>query len=174
MKHPVLKIKKGAVIYDDSDAQRSAELPHAALPGSGPFVSRRRRRRSGSFTFIPLLVVALGLFMLFRVIPHTPIRQTVLSGWQIILRVTPYQGILIVGVTFISHAHPTQRAPQAPYATVHITIPGTGQQELVAGVLEKSPMTLRVELVRAKEPRTVEAEVSIAGAHARLRLPAPY
>ncbi|MGA2641493.1 MAG: hypothetical protein ABSG21_11410, partial [Spirochaetia bacterium] len=66
MKRPVLQIKKGAVIYDDTEARRASELPRPALPGSGPFVSRRRRRRRGPYTFIPLLVIALGLFIVFR------------------------------------------------------------------------------------------------------------
>ncbi len=172
MKHPVLRIRKGAIVYDDTDAQRASEVPRPALPGSGPFVSRRRRRNRGPFTYIPLLVVALGLFVVFRVVPRTPVSRAVLAGWEIILRVSPYQDQLIVGVTFISRVPPAESA-SPPAAAVHVSIPGTGGRMLLTGRLEKSPMTLSGELARTSGAKKVQAEVSIGDSHATLWLPAP-
>jgi hypothetical protein len=173
MNHPVLHIKKGAIIYDDRDAQRASEIPRPALPGSGPFVSRRRRRRRGPYTFIPLLVVAMGLFIIFRVIPNTPVSRAVLSGWQATLHVTPYKNRLIVGVTFVSRAQIVDGASSASPVSVRIFQPDSGTRIQVEGVLEKSPMTLRGELVRTSASKIVEAEVNIREAHTRLWLPVP-
>ncbi|MGO9310190.1 MAG: hypothetical protein ACLQDL_14370 [Spirochaetia bacterium] len=173
MKHPVLKIKKGAVVYDDTDALRASEVPRPALPGSGPLVSRRRRRSRGPFTFIPLLVVAMGLFIVFRVLPNTPVNRAALAGWQVTLRVTPYQDLLIVGVTFISGTLPAKNAASAPPAAVRISFPGTAALARAEGLLEKSPMTLRVDLPRIRGAKKVEAEVSIGGVRATLWVPVP-
>ena len=173
MKHPVLKIKKGAVVYDDTEARRASELPRPALPGSGPFLSRRRRRKGIPAPFFPLLVVAVGVFIFFQIIPNAPIRRVVIDGWQATLRATPYQGRLIIGVTFISGAPvPADRAG-APTATVRLFLPGTGAQAFVAGPLDKSPMTLRGELPRIASAKRVQADIFIGKAHATLRIPAP-
>ncbi len=173
MKHPVLNVKKGAVIYDDTEALRASELPRPALPGSGPLISRRRRSRRGPFTFVPLLVVALGLFIVFRIVPGTPVNRAVLAGWEITLHVTPYLDRLIVGVTFISRVPPAASPSSAPSSTVRVSLPGTGVQTMVAGALEKSPTTLRGEVARMARAKKVQAEVSIGDAHATLWLPAP-
>lgn len=173
MKHPVLNIKKGAVIYDDTEARRASELPRPALPGSRPLVSRRRRRRGGRLTFFPLLVIALGLFILFRVVPSMPVNRAVLAGWQVTLRISPYQDRLIVGVTFILSAPTGESASPVPEATARISLPGTGEQVFVAGMLEKSPMTLRGDLPRIGGAKKVRAEVSIGTARSTLWLPVP-
>ena len=173
MKHPVLKIKKSAVVYDDTEARRASELPRPALPGTGPFFSRRRRRKGIPITFFPLLVVAIGLFILFQVVPNAAVRRSVLNGWQATLRATPYQGRLIVGVTFISNAPAAGNTGDAPEATARLSLPGTGEQVFVAGRLEKSPLTLRGELPRIPGVKKVQAEIAVGNARATLRIPAP-
>jgi len=173
MKHPVLKIKKDAVVYDDTEARIASELPRPALPGSGPFFSRRRRRKGIPATFFPLLVVAIGLFILFQVVPNAPIRRSVINGWQATLRATPYQDRLIIGVTFISGAPVPANRADAPEAAVRLFLPGTGEQTFVAGLLDKSPVTLRGELPRIPSARKVQAEISVGNARATLRIPAP-
>jgi hypothetical protein len=178
-KHPVLRIKKGSVVYDDRNAQFASEIPRPALPGTRPLRSRRGRRRGGRLTFFPLLVIAAGLFIFFRIIPNAPVGKTVLSGWQVILRATPIQDRLIVGVTFISTAGSNntaaQPAPGAPVqeADARITLPGTGEQVFVSGDLDKSPMTIRGDLPRISGVKRVQAEVSIGSAHASMWIPAP-
>jgi len=173
MKHPVLKIKKGAVVYDDADARHASELPRPAVPGSRPLVSSRRRKRGRRLTFLPLLVIALGLFLLFRIVPNTPVNKAVLAGWQVILRVTPFENTLIVGVTFISRSPAAESASPLPEATARVSLTGTGEQVFLAGDLEKSPMTLRGELPRLASAKKVQAEVSIGSTRATLWLPVP-
>jgi hypothetical protein len=173
MTHPVLRIKKGAAIYDDTEARHAAEVPRPALPGSGPLRSRRRGKRGIPLTFFPLLVVALGLFILFRVVPNTPIQRSVVSGWQVTLRVTPYQDSLIVGVTFIASVPEAVDPANAPKATVRLSLPGTGEQVFIVGGLDKSPMTLRSELPWPPNAKRVSAEVRIGSARAALWVPVP-
>ena len=173
MKHPVLRVKKGAVVYDDTEARRSSELPRPALPGTGPFVARRRRKRGAPLTFLPLIAIALGLFILFRLAPNTPANRAVVGRWQATLRATPYQDKLIIGVTFLSSIAAATNAADVAEAKVRMSLPGTGEQVLVAGMLEKSPMTLRADLPRVAGAKKVQAEVSIGNAKATLWVPAP-
>ena len=173
MKHPVLNVKKGAVVYDDTEARHASELPRPALPGRGPSVSRRRGGRRGPFTYIPLLVGALGLFILFRIVPNTPVNRAALAGWQLTLRATPYQDRLIVGVTFMSSAPGAVKPSLVPEATVRFSLPGTAVQVIVAGGLERSPITLRGDLPHVGNAKKVQAEVSIGDAHVTLWLRAP-
>jgi hypothetical protein len=179
MKQPVLKVKKGAVIYDDTAAQEASELPRPALPGSGPLRSRRARRRGGRLTFFPLLVIALGLFILFQIVPNTPVNRATVSGWRVTLHVAPNTDTLLVGVTFVSRAplkEPAQGAPAGadlPEATVRFSLPGTGEQAFVAGNLVKSPMTLRGELPWLPGAKKVQAVISVGTAHVTLWQPAP-
>jgi hypothetical protein len=173
MKHPVLRIKKGAVVYDDTAAREASELPRPALPGTGPFFARRRRRRGIPVTFFPLLVVAIGLFILFQVVPNATVRRSVLNGWQATLRATPFQDRLIIGVTFISGSPVAGNPADAPEATARLSLPGTGEQTFVAGRLDKSPLTLRGDLPRIPGAKKVQAEIKVGNAHVTLRIPAP-
>lgn len=179
MKQPVVRIKKGAIIYDDTAAREASELPRPALPGSRPLASSRRKRRGVRLTFFPLVVIALGLFMLFRIVPNTPVTRATLSGWQVTLHVTPYRDTLIVGVTFLSSTPvqvPGEGSPAGsglPGAAVRLSLPGTGRQAFVAGDLVKSPMTLHGELPWLKSAKKVQAEISVGNTHVTLWQPAP-
>jgi hypothetical protein len=179
MKQPVLRVKKGATIYDDTAAMEASGLPRPALPGSGPLKSRRRKRRGGRLTYFPLLIIAVGLFILFRIVPSTPVSRATLSGWQVTLHVTPYNDTLIVGVTFVSRAPlkgPIKGSPEGtevPEATVHVSLPGTGQQAFLTGNLGKSPMTLRGELPWLQKAKKVQAEIRVGNARVTLWQPAP-
>jgi hypothetical protein len=179
MKQPVIRIKKGAIVYDDTAAKDASELPRPALPGSRPLTSPRRKRRGGRLTYFPLVIIALGLFMLFRIVPNTPVIRATLSGWQVTLHVTPYRDTLIVGVTFLSSTpvrvpgEGSPAGPGFPGAAVRLSLPGTGRQAFVAGDLVKSPMTLRGELPWLKKAKKVQAEVSVGNTHVTLWQPAP-
>ena len=178
MKQPVIRIKKGAIVYDDTAAREASELPRPALPGSGPLPSSRRKRRGGRLTYFPLVIIAIGLFILFRIVPNTPVSRATLSGWQVTLHVTPYQDTLIVGVTFLSSTPvrvPGEGSPGSgpSRAAVRLSLPGTGRQAFVAGDLVKSPMTLRGELPWLKKAKKVQAEVSVGNTHVTLWQPAP-
>jgi hypothetical protein len=173
MNHPVLRIKKDAAVYDDTEARHAAEVPRLALPGSGPFRYRRRRKRGIPLTFFPLVVIALGLFILFRVVPNTPVQRSVIAGWQVTLRITPYQDRLIAGLTFIAGAPVPEDQANAPQADARVSLPGTSEQVLLSGVLDKSPITLRGDLPRGTSAKRVSAEVRIGSAHASLWIPVP-
>jgi len=56
---------------------------------------------------------------------------------------------------------------------VRISLAGTGAQASAAGLLERSPMTLRGELARVSGAKRVKAEVSIGGSRATLWVPVP-
>jgi hypothetical protein len=176
MKQPILRIKKGALIYDDAAAREVSELPRPALPGKKAAVSRRRKKRSAGLTYFPLVIIAVGLFILFRIVPNTPVGRATVSGWQVTLHVTPYGDTLIVGVTFLSRS-PLKRsqdsAAPALEAAVRLSFPGTGEQQFVAGDLVKSPMTLRGELPWIPGIKRVQAEVSVGGSRVTLWKPAP-
>jgi hypothetical protein len=173
MKHPVLNVKKDAVVYDDTEARLSSGLPRPPLPGSGPFFSRRRRKRGIPLTFLPLVAIAAGLFIVLRLVPNTPVNRVTIEGWQATLRVTPYQGKLIIGVTFLSSAAVPVDPADAQEATVAVSLPGTGEQVLVAAALVKSPITLRGDLPRAAGAKKVQAVVRVGRTRAMLWVPAP-
>lgn len=179
MKPPVLRIKKGAIIYDDTAAREASEAAHPALPGRKPATSRRRKRRSAGLTYFPLVIIAVGLFILFRIVPNTPVGRAAVSGWQATLHVTPYGDRLIVGVTFLSRTPLKTRSPGSPEgaepveAMVRFSLAGTGEQQFVAGDLVRSPMTLRGELPWLPGAKKVQAEVSVGTSRATLWRPVP-
>ena len=172
MKPPVLKVKKGAQVYDDAAAQEESLYPRPALPGSGPLPRGRRRRRAGRYTYFPLVIVAIGLFIFFQVAPNTPVSRGSLSGWQVTLHVTPYNDTLIVGVTFVSRA-PVEAGASTAQASVLVSLPGTDEQVFVSGDLERSPMTLRGTVLWLRAAAKVQAKVSIGSAHLTLWQRAP-
>jgi hypothetical protein len=172
VKPPVLKVKKGAKVYDDTASQEASEYPRPALPGSGPLPRGRRRRRAGRYTYFPLVIVAIGLFIFFQVAPNTPVSRGSLSGWEVTLHVTPYNDTLIVGVTFVSRA-PVEGSGGAAQASVRVSLPGTPEAVSVAGDLEKSPMTLRGTVPWLRAAAKVQAQVSIGGDHLTLWQRAP-
>jgi hypothetical protein len=171
MNHPVLKIRKGASVYDDSEPARANAVPRPARPGDRPSAVRRRRGRRARLTFFPLLVVALGLFVVFRAAPRAPGSRAVLEGWQVILRVSPSPDGLNVGITFIAAA--ADRVPIPAPAEARVSLPGTAESIILRSILEKSPMTLRGSLPRLPGAAQVQAEVGIGAGRAVLRAAVP-
>ena len=167
VKPPILKVKKGARVYDDTAAQEESEYPRPPLPGSGPLPRGRRRRRAGRYTYFPLVIVAIGLFIFFQVAPNTPVSRGSLPGWQVTLHVTPYNDTLIVGVTFVSQA-PVEPGGGAAHASMIISLPGTDEQVFVSGDLDRSPMTLRGTVPWLRAAAKVQALVGIGSAHVTL------
>ncbi len=172
MKPPVLRIKKGSIVYDDTGAQQQGE---PWRPSFKPRPSRRaaRGRRAGPrYSMVPLLVIALGLFVLFRVaLPRLQANRAVLAGWQVTLRLTPWEDSLVVGLTFASRS----ARPAAAPALARVHFAGSADAVLIAGDLERSPITLTGRLPRAPAGTVVQAEVEILGARAMLsaRVPRP-
>jgi len=171
MNPPLLKIKKGSVVYDDSGAQQEAEPFRPDLtpaPGRRPV---RRRPVGPSASLFPLLIIAAALFIFFRVMPRGQASRAELAGWQVSLQVTPYQDTLIVGLTFVSRSAQAQGA--ASEASAQVVLAGTAEQALISGSLVKSPMTLSGRLENLPGGTRVRAEVVIDGSRVYLSAPVP-
>ncbi len=170
MKHPVLRVKKNSFIYDDAAVKQGPQAYPAStrIPVREPRRTRPRKRRRG-LTFLPLLVLALGLVVVFRFVPRSPADRTTLVGWQVVLRATAADGSLIVGVTFIAEQGTLVSPLATSEASVQVTLPDTGDHLTLSGLLEKSPMTLRGELPYAPRMKQVEATVKLLDSYARLR-----
>ena len=174
MKNPVLKIRKDAYVYDDKAQRQSPQAypASARIPLHAPRSTRSRGRRS-SLTFLPLLVVALGVFVVMQAIPRTPMDRTTLAGWQIVLRATVAGDNLIVGVTFIAEQKTLVPSAAPPEATVQVLFPETGERMTLRGLLQRSPITLRDQILRTPRMKKVQAEVSLLDMHASLRAALP-
>lgn len=171
MTPPHIRIKKGSIVYDDSGAQQETR---PFRPDLRVTPSRRRfgRRKVGPrASLFPLLIIAAGLFIFFRLVPHALAARSTVAGWQVTLHVTPYLDTLVVGVTFVSRAG--KPAADAPEASVRVTLPGTDQEVVVSGALERSPMTLSGRLPATTGATRVQADVVIQGSRVRLTAKAP-
>jgi hypothetical protein len=165
MKHPVLSIKKGAEFYDDArpEANRPVRHPPHPPPSTPP-------RKRGRASFFPLLFLALAVLAVLRFMPHGPTDRATVAGWQVVLRATPHEETLIIGVTFIA-AKPVEGSTEnPPDASVHVVAPDTGAELTLSGQLTKSPMTLRGELPYSVALKRIQADVTVAGAKTRLSL----
>jgi hypothetical protein len=171
MKGPVLRIKKGAPSYDDNQQEPAA-------PSPAPQQQTRTRARApggrGRLTLLPILVLLLALAVVFRVLPRTPTNRALIGGWNTTLHATPYEGELLVAVTFIKDGLPGVVSPAAdgPQAAVRVLLPDTGEEISFGGVLSKSPITLRGQMTFTTRVKSVRAEVSVGAEKKTLRLSA--
>ena len=179
MKNPVLRVRKGAEVYDDSLAESERRLHAAeaaaqrhppawnaatapAARGSGRKRRRPHARRAG-MTFLPLVVLAIGLVVVFRIIPRPPTNRASLAGWQAVLHATPYGNTLLLSVTFTHGTPSSPLAPETPpaLASVQFFLQDTGERLTLAEALVKSPMTIRGQLPYRANVKKVQAEVSV-------------
>jgi len=166
MKPDTIHIKKGASVYDDAEEDRDLPQP-PPRPARRP--PARRRRPPSRSVLAPLIAVAAGIFLVFRVVPHAVANRAVVAGWQTTLHVARIEDGLVVGLTFVARGRPS--AP--PEATARVFLRGTSEQVFLAGDLDRSPMTLRGRLPALPAARVVQADVSIAGARVTLVAPVP-
>lgn len=175
MKNPVLHIKKGVETYVDPPPGSEQEPPRQGPLGTRP--PRRKAfspsRRRGRFTYLPLLILALALVIIFRVMPRVPTNRAAMMGWDVALRVMPYSetgsggdgsGLaLLVSVTFIEKSRPAGAlgGAQAPHAAVRFFLPDTGEELSLSEDLVKSPTTLHGQLRYSERVRKVLATVSV-------------
>jgi hypothetical protein len=165
MKHPVLRIKKGSTVFDDHEADMEVRrLRRLSLDTLRAARRPRSRKQRAGLSTVSLLIVAIGAFLVIRQAPEVP--RVSFQGWQVILRATPHDELIIVGVTFIAEAGAAMPLPasgtDAPEkASIRIVMTGTEGRLDLGGALDRSPMTLRGELPRSAKARKVKAEVSI-------------
>jgi hypothetical protein len=171
MKHPVLRVKKGAPVYDDSLEEREeSRREQQPVPRMTARPGRRRRPRGG-LTFLPLLVLALALVFVFRVIPRKPPNTATLAGWDLVLRAESHDGTVLVGVTFTrsvvrrgffrAAATPVPEPPQA--AVVTFSSPQTAERRVVTESLLRSPFTVHARMLDEPPVNRMQAEVAVGG-----------
>ena len=161
MKNPVLRIRKGSRVYDDS--QEAPELPPRA-PQPAP--------RRGRLSLLPLVVLVLAVVVVFLVLPRSQPYRAVIGGWNTTLRARALQEALLVSVTFVKEGPAGTSDGDGPVAAVKIVLPDTGQELSLSGVLSKSPITLRGQMEYSARVRRVQAEVSVGRDRKTLRLTA--
>jgi hypothetical protein len=173
MKNPVLHIKKGVERYIDPPPGSEQEPPRQGPLGTRPPQRKATSspRRRGRFAYLPLLILALALVIVFRVMPRPPANRAVLAGWDVVLRAMPYaedgsgasEWALLVSVTFIEKKQPAGNLTggQALRAAVRFLLPGTGEELSLSEDLVKSPTTLHGRLPYTERVQKVLATVSI-------------
>ncbi len=163
MKNPVLHIKKGVELYVDPPVGSELQPPRQRAPTGGTIQRKPSRSplRRGRLTFVPLVVLAIALVVVFRVVPRAPTNRATMMGWETVLRAMPYGDMLLVSVTFIQAAPPGPNGPPAPKAVVRIVLPETGEQLALSEDLSKSPMTLRGQMRATPAVKKVLATVSV-------------
>jgi hypothetical protein len=158
MKNPILRVKKGVPVYDDSQ-EEPPRRPAVPVTRSRTRPGRRRGPRGG-LTFFPLLILALALVFVFRVIPRKPSNVATVAGWETVLRAAPYEGAVLVGVTFTRPAgSPVPEPP--PVALVRFFSPQTGEKQALMETLVRSPFTIHASMKDEAAVRSVQAEVII-------------
>jgi len=169
MKNPVLRIRKGTPVYDDSAEQEAPPARATAVPGRS---RGRPAPRAGRLVLLPLFALALALIVLFRVLPGQG-NRAVIGGWNTTLRATAYQDSLLVALTFVKEDRGgAATAGEKPLVEARIVLPDTGQEISLSGVLSKSPTTLRGQMDYSARVRQVRAEVTVGKDRRTLRLSA--
>ena len=125
-------------------------------------------------TFLPLVVLAIGLVIVFRVIPRPQTNRASLAGWQAVLHATPYGNTLLLSVTFTHGTASSPLAPKSPPAIVSVRflLQDTGDRLALEEALVKSPMTVRGQLPWSASVKKVQAEVSVGAETKTLTLAA--
>ncbi len=159
MKQPVLHVKKGAVVYDDTRGSM-----HARAESTGertPPPRRRRRSVRRGMTFLPLAVVALALAAALQL--ASPRDTARFTGWDARLRVVPYEGTLLYSLTFTPRPEPGQESGGTAAADATIVLPDTGASVDLSGSVGPEETTLRGQMLLPAKARRVRADVTIGG-----------
>ena len=174
MKNPVLHIKKGVEVYEDPHAGSEPQPPRPRAPTVRTFPRKPSRSpgRRGRLAFVPLVVVAIVLVVVFRIVPRAPTNRATMMGWNTVLRAMPYGDMLLVSVTFIQAASPGPNGPPAQKVVVHVLLPETGEQLMLSEDLMRSPTTLRGQMRPTQAVERFLATVSIGNQTRTLTLAA--
>jgi hypothetical protein len=172
MKPPELKVKKDAerdVVFHYSREERlaMASAPRGPKTVSGDFFRGFFRRGRLPF-LLPLLLVALAIVVLPRLVARSSSRAT-LSGYEAVLRVSPYADALLVSVTFTPGTG-QKRPAEAPTASVTFDLPDTGERLLLSEVLGDGPSTIRGKMKYIGKERKLTAQVRVGEKAASLSL----
>jgi hypothetical protein len=158
MKHPILRVKKDSArdlefLYDREERLARKSPPRGARMAGGFFRTFFRR---GRFSFFPILVVVLAVFVLFRIFPRTSDHAS-FAGWDAVLAVIPHEDALLVSVSFARGP----RGVTAPSASVRFQLPDTGAQAFVSETLSADHSTLRARMAYTGKEKRVVAEVKL-------------
>ena len=152
MKNPVLRIRKGAEVYDDTS--RPAQRPEDEEPAP----RRRRRGWMGRLVFLPLAVLALAVGAFLALSPSG--RTARFPGWDVRLDAVTYGDLLLVAFTFTARGAAAGASP-APHAQLHVVLPDTGAAADLSGDLTPPTTVIRGQLPMTPAVRKVQAEVLI-------------
>jgi len=170
MMQPILRVKKGAPVYDDAAPSRTHPEVMAALRARRARAehSQRRRRRGGRGLLLVLLA-AVGLFLVWTMLSRsTPDRATV-GGWQAILRATRSGDTLILGVTFIAQQGTTVSAARPQDVSIGFSVTGAATRPATAAALDKSPVTIREDIPFTDAMTVARAVVRMGSASVSLK-----
>ena len=175
VKHPVLRVKKGAPVYDDAAPSRTHPDVLTALRARRARADRSlRRRRAGGRGLLIVLLAAVGLFIVWTMTqkPATDDRGTA-GGWQAILRATHSADTLILGVTFIAREGTILSAGGPPDVSIDFSVTRTDVHRSASGALDRSPLTIRADIPFAAGMTEARAVVKIGTASVSLRTRVP-
>lgn len=176
MDHPVLHVKKGSVVYDDTNPEESLARMDAgkARRRSEPPPPRPRARRgrglSGRGVLIAVLVLVVAAIVILRILPGSGPRANI-DGWHAFLQARPSGSGLFVGVAFsrLPHVFGGTDSGQVE-ASITFFLPATGERLVVSGLLSGSRAVLRGTMPYTSAARVLEADVRIGEKSKRLVL----
>jgi hypothetical protein len=164
---PIIKIKKDAVKEPELhyDREERLSMHSASKPkeirgffrtflGFGQGGSRRRGRISPLF---PVLLIAVAAIFIIRTMSGSRGGESI-AGYGATLRADPYEGSLLVSVSF---KPPTRRPAVAPTATVRFILPDTGEELILSGDLAGEAPAIRGKMHYTGKEKSIKAEVRI-------------
>jgi len=164
-KQPILHIKKGAerdvpLYYERLKRLSYHDIHEEEKPKRGGF----RLFRGGRSSLLPLLILALGAVVVFRLVPARDRSTASLEGMSVSLRVVEYRGTVQVSLTF------SGGLPHDPVtASAVCSLEGRGEPLALSGGIGGGNSVLRGSMEEKGAGRTMTAEVTVGNVKRTLK-----
>jgi hypothetical protein len=159
----ILRIKKGAVQYDDEKEdgpERPSPRPvEQRKPPQSPTGQRARRRPLSAL--LPIVILVVAVLVIYRVMPQKSDHASVGSS-EALLRAEAIGDSLHAAVA----VSPSET--EGGRVTVLFRLPDTGEQLSVSDLMTASGLILKGSMPFTGKERSIEARVTIDGASATL------